>query len=266
LRATGARRTLTRTRAAIAFAVATGLIGPLTQASPALAGAPDLLPDMRMAPIYSLQLTTTANGRDKLRFGTIAFNVGDGPLEVRARDRDRRDMNRIVQRVYRSDETSYSLLKPDARVFYSGDGHDHWHVQRFISVRLLPTGATPATERRIRKIGFCLVDSAPIPESQRPPNAVDHPVYVSCGTRQSQSIRVGVSVGWGDNYPPEFAHQAVDVTGLPQGTYRLCATVNPKGIWTEKNSNFSNNSYWRDIRLDVATGELEVIGSGQTPC
>jgi hypothetical protein len=102
--------------------------------------------------------------------------------------------------------------------------------------------------------------------AERPPNSPSGPVYFSCGTLQSTKIRVGVSVGFGDNYPPDFAHQAIDVTGLPAGTYRLCATVNPHGIWTERNDNFSNNSFWMDLDLNVSSNHLAVIGSGQTAC
>lgn len=255
-----------RAQASIALA-AVALLAPLAQAAPAVAAAPDLLPDMRMAPVYSLQLTTGANGRKKLRFGTISFNVGDGPLEVRARNRAGNEMQRIVQWVYRSDGTGHGVLKPDARMFYSGDGHDHWHVARFIVVRLKPTPASAGgTDRRIRKIGFCLVDSTALTGSDLPPNAAASPVYGNCGTIESNRVRVGVSVGWGDNYPPEFAHQAIDVTGLPPGTYRLCATVNPRGIWTEKNNNHANNSSWMDLNLDVASNALTVTETGQTPC
>ncbi len=72
-----------RVRAGIALAVAM-LLSPTAFASPVFA-ATDLLPDMKMAPIYSIQLATGDHGRKKLRFGTIAFNVGDGPMEVRGR-------------------------------------------------------------------------------------------------------------------------------------------------------------------------------------
>lgn len=253
-----------RARAAVAFIVAL-IASPVAIASPALA-ATDLLPDMRMAPIYSIQLATSANGRKKLRFGTIGFNVGDAALEVRARDRDGRVMRDVFQWIYRSDGTGRLVRKAKARVFYTGDGHDHWHIQRFMVVRLTPNPGTTATVRRIRKIGYCLVDSTPLFGSQRPPNSADHPVYDNCGTRASRRITVGVSVGWGDNYPPEFAHQSIDVTGLPAGNYRLCATVNQKHIWSEKNNNFANNAYWLDIDLDVARNELVITGNGATSC
>jgi len=253
-----------RVRAGIALVV-TMLLSSTVFASPALA-ATNLLPDMRITPIYSIQIQTGEQGRKKLRFGTIAFNDGDGPLEVRGKSRRRGEMTVIRQWIHESDGTSHGVLKSDAEIFYARDGHDHWHVARFIVVRLRPNPGTTASERRIRKLGFCLVDSAQAPASQRPPNAVNSPGYGDCGWSNSSSVRLGVSVGWGDNYPPEFTFQSIDVSGLPQGNYRICATVNPKGIWTEKNNNFSNNSYWMDLDLDVATNQLTVTNTGETAC
>lgn len=229
--------------------------------------ATDLLPDMKMAPIYSPQITTTANGRKKLRFGTIGFNVGDGALEVRARNRSGGELRDVSQWVYRSDGTVRALPKPKANVFYKRDGHDHWHVDRFMVVRLSPLpGTAGATVRRIRKLGYCLVDSTPIPASERPPNAAESPVYGDCGSTESRRVTMGISVGWGDDYPPDFIYQAIHVSGLPAGNYRLCGTVNPQHIWTEKDNNFANNSYWLDLELDVANNDLTVIGSGNTAC
>jgi hypothetical protein len=256
---------MTRLRLLIAVMIAI-LATPAAFVSPAFAAATDLLPDMRMAPLYGLYVETSANGRKKLRFGTIGFNVGDGPLEVRARNRDGGEMLNISQWIYRSDGTSYRVPKPDARMFYAGDGHDHWHLERFMVVRLKPNPGTTATERRIRKIGYCLVDSVAMAGPDRPPNTPNHWVYGDCGTHASRRVTVGISVGWGDNYPPQFAFQSINVTGLPVGSYRLCATVNPTGIWTEKNDNYTNNSYWMDLDLDAANNAVTVTDSGATPC
>ena len=255
---------MTRRRLLIAL-VAAALATPTAVVPVAAGGAIDLLPDLQMAQPYSVQVTTTESGRKKLRFGTIAFNVGDGAIEVRAGDRNGREMQNVRQWIHRSDGSGRAVAKPEARVFYSGDGHDHWHVARFIVVRLTSL-ETADTQRRIRKIGFCLLDSVSMSAAERPPNSPSGPVYFSCGTLQNTKIRVGVSVGFGDNYPPDFAHQSIDVTGLPTGTYRLCATVNPHGIWTEKNNNFSNNSFWMDLDLNVAAGTVNVTGMEASDC
>ncbi|MEO6351413.1 MAG: lysyl oxidase family protein [Candidatus Limnocylindrales bacterium] len=247
--------------------IVASLMLPLAAASPALGAASDLLPDMKMAPIYGIQLTTSAHGRKKLRFGTIAFNVGDGPMEVRARGRDGREMTNMAQWIHRSDGTGHRIPKPGARMFFQGDGHDHWHVERFFTMTLKPlSGSDPTPQRRIHKIGFCLVDAVPMPGRHQPSNAARYPAYFDCGEPDSRRVKVGVSVGWGDDYPPDFAFQSINVTGLPSGDYRLCATVNPVGLWTEKGDNRANNSYWLDMELDPDGDTLAVTNSGDTSC
>jgi hypothetical protein len=152
-------------------------------------------------------------------------------------------------------------------LYQTNDDHNHFHLQRFNVARLTALSPTPPTAvRHLRKIGFCLVDSIQMPVSQRPPNAAPTRVYGGCGTIDSTQVTMGISVGWGDTYPPEFAGQSIDVTGLPKGNYRLCVTANAKGIWDEKNGNLANNSYWLDLFLNVSRDKLTVVGSGATPC
>jgi hypothetical protein len=192
------------------------------------------------------------------------YNAGDGPLEVRARDAANGEMGRVLQAIKRSDDTWRKVLKPDARVFYAGDGHDHWHIARFNRAKLTALPGTPATELRLRKIGFCLVDSFTMTEP--PPNTPPQRAYTGCGVEQSTNVKMGISVGWGDIYGPETKFQEIDVTGLPAGDYRLCTTTNLKGMWTEKGDNADNNSSWVDLALDVAHNDVTVTGDGETPC
>src|SRR5215218_4606659 len=143
------------------------------------------------------------------------------------------------------------------------EGHNHFHIARFNVVRLTPApGSTyTMTERRLRKIGFCLVDS--IRKSPAPPNQAPSPSFYSCGYSGSTFVRTGISVGWGDIYSPSTAFQDIDVSGLPDGNYRLCATVNPFSVWTEKGKNHANNSKWTDVHMDQANNILEKINEGE---
>ena len=75
---------------------------------------------------------------------------------------------------------------------------------------------------------------------------------------------MGISVGWGDEYKPNFAHQVVNVTGLAAGSYRLCATVNKNAEWTEMD--VTNNSSWTDITMNPSTMTVQVIGHGVGAC
>lgn len=232
-----------------------------------------MLPDLRMGEPFDLQVLMTPAGRYKLRFATIVWNVGDGPFEARASERSGKLMTSVVQVIHRSDGTRRQWPVA-ATMFYSGDGHDHWHIGRFVVVTLGPVpGAPPrdppVNDRTLRKIGFCLIDTTPAPGGElRPPNSVSSAQYSyqGCGTRASTKVKMGISVGYGDIYQACFAHQSVDVTGLPAGAYRLCATTNGNLLWRERADSLANNSYWHDVQLDPVAQTVAVIAGGLTAC
>ena len=236
----------------------------------AASAAAELLPDLQMAAPYSIQIQVRTNGTKLLRFGTIAWNVGEGPLEVRARDRVGTRMTTVAQRVKTADGGFVGYVVPGMTAFYSGDGHNHWHIERFIDVSLgPPPGATVTTEpRRLRKIGFCLVDILRAPASLRPPNSrLKRGFWVDgCGTKTSTKLRVGISVGWGDDYRPFFTYQHINVTTLPAGNYRLCATVNPAGVWREGGAIATNNSYWYDLDINPAAATVTPVAHALGSC
>lgn len=259
-------------RVAIALGLALAVIVP----SVALAGSPtvpmDQLPDLRMAKLYDVQIKTSSTGRKKLRFGTIVYNVGDGPIEVRGRARAGSEMGEVYQWIADDLGGGREVLNPAARMFYSGDGHNHWHVQGFINVQLWRK-SSPNTVHKLRKIGFCLVDLRSY--SPPPPNTPPHRVYPAdgCGVQSTQTIGpptsekgMGISVGWGDDYQPLFTYQAIDITGLPKGTYRLCATANADWLWAEKADNHVNNYFWYDLSLNPARNRFTILNKGRTAC
>ena len=242
---------------------------PLAGAPP-VSAARDLLPDLRMAPVYGLRTERTDSGRVRLRFGTIVWNVGQGPLEVRAKDRVRRKMKTVSQWVLDSAGRKHGIAHPGLNAFYAGDGHDHWHIPNFVVVTLFPTPGSeppPGSEvRRLRKIGFCLTDLVRVPLAFRPPNSAERVQYPvsGCGHKGWDRIRIGIAVGWGDDYKPYFAYQLVDVTKLAAGNYRLCASANWDGEWAEMSA--TNNSYWLDVQLDPAAATVSIVGRGETSC
>lgn len=233
------------------------LLGGPAQAV-ALAAPAELLPDLRMGRPYDLHIRTNRAGAKRLRFGTIAWNRGAGPLEVNGYDRAD-SMGTISQRIYNSDGSWRDVIPPTGRMFYSGDGHDHWHVDQLVLMELYRK-SNPTNVRRIRKIGYCLYDTHR--HAKAPANAT--PDYRWCGDKTSETVRMGISAGYGDDYRSTVKYQFIDITGLPRGEYRLCATVNPRGDWIEQR--VDNNYYWIDLKLDASAGKFSIIARGQSTC
>ena len=213
-----------------------------------------LLPNARMAPLENLTIEKT-KGVTLLKFGTLVVNVGDGPLEVHATraDTSTDDMT-VVQRVFDS-SGGYRDEVTAETTHYAGDGHDHWHLTRFLRATLEPLGKTPVASGN--KIGYCLLDSKQFDAKLAGSPATKQ--YTGCGHADDTSVKMGISVGWGDWYPYNMKGQNIDITGLPLGDYRLRVLADPQLAFKETKED--DNETWVDIRL-LRGSQLKILGSG----
>ena len=227
---------------------------------PVHAASGDKRPNLKMVRLHDLRVQTV-NGRRLLRFTTIFVNAGPGRFELRGSRSSSHDMSMDMdQLMYRWDGTSHRI-DTSAESKYAGDGHDHWHVQGVVTYEAWKL-ADPVAARRGAKTGFCFFDTDPWRLSL--PYARQSPYYRQewCGTHSSMTNRVGVSVGWGDRYPWNFAFQWVDITGLPGGIYRVRATVDIQNFYRETDE--FDNCVWTEVRVPAAGSNrpLEVIRFG----
>ena len=154
------------------------------------------------------------------------------------------------------------------------DGHPHWHTQGMERYQLLKLPQPFAGEAKVGvKHGYCFFDGMLVRsdlEYARP-----SPLYsfYSCGVPgQSQDalrLKVGLSVGWADEYPWNYAGQRIDIAGVKDGDYLLCMTADPAKQFVELRD--SNNQSWARIRLTTTAKptyavDVEVLASGKTGC
>ncbi len=231
-------------------------VGIGADAGPAKAGvSPDaLLPDLAVVAPSDLRIIVRDSGRRVLRFTSIIVNVGDGPFQLAGYDpkdgeASRRDILAVRQQIREADGT-FSSHPTDATMFWSGDGHNHWHVTE-IQVAELHSLEDEEIGGRYKKTGFCFFDSYRY-TSMRP--GFYTTARSVCQTNASSRVRMGVSVDWGDIYPSTIAYQWVDITGVPDGKYRLKVFADPSseetpgGTFIE--SDDANNMGWVKIRID----------------
>jgi hypothetical protein len=224
--------------------------------SPVLAATGDRLPNLKMLPLHDWHIQTV-DGRRLLRFTTIMVNRGPGAFEVRGHRTESENRMAIDQIIYR-DSGGWRRRATDAVGRYAGDGHDHWHVQRIMTYELYRVD-NPATVRGGAKTGFCFLDTTAWRLGL--PDARQSPYYQEswCGTRAALTNRAGISVGWGDRYPWDFAYQWIDITGLASGRYIVRSTVDISNHYRETN-NFDNCT-WARIRIR-SWGGVTVLDSG----
>ena len=234
-----------------AFAAQTLLPGPVLAAT-------DRLPNLRMLPLRDWKIETV-DGRRLLRFTTIMGNRGPGHFEVRGWRRDSAQTTMRIDQVIFDSAGGSRRLRTGASGSYSGDGHDHWHVQRIMTYELYKVD-NPATVRAGAKTGFCFLDTTPWRLDL--PFARQRPYYQEewCGTRRTLANRVGISVGWGDRYPWNFAFQWIDITDLPAGRYVVRATVDIAN-WYQETNDF-DNCLWAQIRIPASGSAVSVLDTG----
>jgi hypothetical protein len=272
------------------------IVAVLAAAGGAAAGVPrDLLPDLRMALPDSLTVcgaptsgtfqTENCPGESAddrwLRFDSILMNVGRGTFRVIGRRSSPSEEHfHMVQRIRRSDG-SWRKVPTEAVAAWGEeeDGHPHWHTQAVERYRLFRLPEPFANGAKVGvKRGYCFFDG----QQLRPdlPHAKSSPVYSfnSCyGTlgngvdpEDELFLRVGVSVGWGDEYPWNYAGQRIRIKDAPDGEYVLCLTADPNGDFEERND--QNNESWARIELTTHTNaggyrvDVDVLARGKTPC
>lgn len=275
-------------------AVALSLAALLSPAA-AVAGPPaepvDLLPDLRVLPpdsftvcaaptsgTFQLENCPPPTPDDRwLRFDSILLNAGRGTFRVIAsRESTEEDHMTAVQRVRRTDGT-WRTIPTSATLHWAEqeDGHPHWHTEGMERYRLFRLPDPFRTGEKVGvKRGYCFFDGTFLrPNLPGATNEVVYP-FESCGIPgQSQdilSVRVGLSVGWADEYPWNYAGQRIPITKVRDGEYLLCLTADPLGQFTELRER--NNESWARIALradgegETYRVEVSVLARGMGAC
>jgi hypothetical protein len=240
---------------------------PASLGLPALAGDPqprpviprpeELLPDLEQREAAGLDLRAERRPGGThflLGFASATDNLGDGPMTLTARRRNRgratMDVTQRVRLVSRAQRiyANVGLL----RYVYSPT-HTHWHVMDFQRYELRRLSDHRLIVRD-RKSGFCLADHwATAPGHQ--PNEPRRPVfndYCQQGNPGALAVLQGTSVGYTDKYPSHFHGQNLDLTGVPAGNYLLVNRANPELLLRELR--YENNASALRIRITWPSG------------
>jgi hypothetical protein len=217
----------------------------------------EALPDLAMAPLKDFRIQWV-NGRRMLRFTAMMVNIGDGHFELRG-SRPTTSLPMVMRQVIFTDSTRQTIAREittNAVASYAGDGHNHWHVDEMMRYDMWGTGGV----FRGAKVGFCFLDSDAWFTSH-PNHTGSYYTGSMCGTSPSAlSNRMGISVGWGDEYEWYLAWQWIDITGVAGGTYTVRATVDPYDFFTETNE--ANQCAFARISFSESANSVTVHGTG----
>ena len=249
-------------RGGLGLILVVGFLAAVPSRQPSVLAGSEAIPDLAMKQLSDFQIQTV-NGRRMLRFTAMMVNVGDGHFEVRGSRGSTADPMDVRQVIYETSDRNSPISRQiltDAFGKWSGDGHNHWHVQEMMRYDMWGT----AGSLRGAKVGFCFLDSDPYNLSL--PNASGSSYYRGswCQTTPSAlNNRMGISVGWGDEYEWYLAWQWVDITGWPGGTYTVRSKVDPYGFFLEGNE--GNNCTWARVSFG-STGSGVTVHDRQSSC
>ncbi|MGH8869656.1 MAG: lysyl oxidase family protein [Actinomycetes bacterium] len=223
-----------------------------------------LLPDLGVRTLRGFTITN-ADGVKQLRFPGVTANVGAGPFEIRGTRSSTSDTTwDMVQTIYNSNGTKQSHATPGPTLYFAGDGHAHWHVRDLDSYELLNASGTEVAVGE--KHGFCFQDNTKYKDwPGQHAGSPASPVYESgvvCGAHKPDALTVkqGISVGWADTYASTLRDQYIDISGLPDGDYRVQITADWADWFDEKNE--ANNTSWATIRISGNTVTRLDTGGG----
>lgn len=236
-----------------AAVVCAALVLPAPNAPPAHA-AVDRLPDLGMAYPADFRVERTADGRRLLRFSSIVVNVGAGPFELHGQRATGSSTMSIRQRIF-DDAGGFRDIATPASAYFGADGHYHWHVTNLQDFELVRLDNGRMVGMGVKQ-GFCFFDNYRY-------GSVNPGSYTqasgACGRSASDtSMRMGLSVGWGDIYSYSLPDQFIDISSLSPGRYRLYVAADADDWFQEQNN--ANNRTWVDLQLQG--NKVKITGYG----
>jgi hypothetical protein len=209
-----------------------------------------LLPNLKALPAREFSVVVDAQGATQLRFSTISWNAGTGPLTLVAGTADsttnRQDVWQWIQL------EGGGEAKRLAGTFVWHPLHSHFHFEGYALYTLQPALATGAASRTSQKTTFCVMDTNRIDGTL--PGSPSSGGYTTCG-----SSTQGLSIGWGDRYGYSLAGQSIDITGMADGDYKLFLDVDPQNKLTEASE--GDNQSCVLLRIGVAAKTVQVLNA-----
>lgn len=212
-------------------------------------------------PVTEFRTELEDDGTALILFTGDLANVGEGALLLDGAETE--DGWIVTQRIEQS-QLGVREVETPATVVFGGDDHVHWHIERIASYSLENADGTPL-DAIDSKVGFCFFDHSRLDDP--PESSPEDGFHTSdgCGERADREFRMGLSVGWIDSYPWFLQGQEIEVTGLPAGTYRIVATVDPEGWFQEVSTTNNHVATTFELIWRESDGAPVVVAESVTP-
>jgi hypothetical protein len=229
-----------------------------------------LLPDVVIVPSFSKNqwqeyAKDDPNFPSQLKIAVAIANTGIGPFEVIADLSTNLDKSNAItdirhnltQKVYslNNKKFSESLYKTGTIYFDSKPGHQHYHVDDWIEIRLIKIiNGNKQIFAKGSKISYCLFTTGMLfgkSEFSRingKQYGIDMPNYGLGDYKSCELLRQGITVGGYDYYGPMYEGQYLELPkDLKNGNYILEIEIDPFNKYHE--SNRKNNVFSMPIEI-----------------
>jgi hypothetical protein len=238
-----------------------GTLGSVSQ-FPAGAAAGITLPDLQiLVPTGDISIGNNPVTQDRqLQFTHITWDAGAGPFAIQPHYNSSTGLSKFVQDIYDRIGPEKWTIDHTVPVAVNGTfdppSDYRFPLTRFTLNVANPDGTPGAVVAVSPKTDYCITADTYVGGVPHTPNKTSPP-QDNC-TNPTQLL--GFSVGWGDEYDQTDNGQPIDLTGVPDGTYVLQATVDPQHVFTESDS--TNNVVDTELRI---TGNSVAVLSQDSP-
>jgi hypothetical protein len=219
------------------------------------------LPELQvLVPTASISIgTNPSTSHRQLQFTHITWDAGTGPFAIQPTFDASTGLSSVSQVLYHQSSSGWAV---DHSVPLALDGvfespnRFRYPLTRFTLNEVNPDGSIGAIVGVSPKTDFCISGDAFVGGVPNTPPSSSPPLS-DCS---SPDQLLGYSVGWGDKYDQTDNGQPIDLTGVPDGTYILRATVDPQHLFAESD----NTNDVLDTKLQI-TGTTVTVVSQTSP-
>lgn len=218
-------------------------------------------PDLVALPAWAVDIQgdnarTPEVENERLTFAANVWNAGPSPLVVDGFRRAGEAVMDSYQYFYDSTGDQVGHAPVGSMEWDPRAAHRHWHFRDFAGYRLLDSGGHEVV--RSQKEAFCVANTDAIDlfveNAAWQPDHTD--LHTSCGREDAQTVREVLATGHGDTYANSAPGRALDIHGLPNGTYYIQVVANPDHKLYE--TDLGNNVSLRRVVLGGTPGARTV--------
>ena len=236
---------------ALALAASVALALAATGASAAEIAYPDL---QVLMPTGEISIHHTSTTRT-LEFTHISWDAGAGPWELRPTYNSATGISQGYQALY-------TMTKPGVWAFdhtvpiagpmiWDPPSDYRFPLDSFALYTVASGGGLGTRVATSPKVDFCMTSDTFVGGVPNSPSTNGYP----SGACNSPEGKLGLSVGWGDQYDATDGGEGIEITSLANGTYWLRGQTDPYHYFQESNRN--NNI--TDTKLQIEGNTVKVI-------